>query len=157
MNKTIFIVRHGHAEFDAKTDFERKLSQKGILAINKTAEFITKQSKQFNSTPQLCISSAAMRTKQTAQIICKKINSVKIEYDKMLYSTSPSTWLNKISTSNEQNILIIGHNPTFSQLINNFCGENIHMQPANCAIIKLEIKPDGIVYPAQLVHYFSKN
>lgn len=151
--KHIFIVRHGHAEFNAFQDIKRKLKPKGIAATKAVATFIRQKCKQLNLTVDVCISSAAVRTQQTTEIISEinKINNCK--YYQELYSTNVSTWLDKIADKSAKNIIIIGHNPTLSQMLNNVCGYQLNMKPANCALIKLEILPDGIIYPATLIEY----
>lgn len=148
-------MRHGHAENSAKHDYDRVLTMNGIIAVNKTAEFISNMCKINNITIDLCISSSAHRTKQTAEIICFKNNIQNVESHKELYSTVASQWIDKISNSPYQNILLVGHNPTLSQLVNNICGFDAYMQPANCAFITLEIKQDGIIYPAQLNEFYK--
>ncbi len=153
-NKNIFIVRHAHASFDGAVDFERQLNAKGLIAANKTADFIHNKCKEMAITAELCISSAATRTKQTAEIICKINNVQQCKYYQELYSTAVSKWLEKIIKQPAKNIIIIGHNPTFSQMLNNLCGYDLYMQPANCALIKLEIRPDGIIYPASLQEFY---
>lgn len=155
MKKNIFIVRHGHADFSAAQDFERVLTVNGIKAVNKTAEFINQICQDGGISIDLCISSAANRTKQTAEIICFK-NGIQnsVSYQE-LYSSVASSWIDKISETVDNNIVIVGHNPTFSQMINNLCGYEIYMQPANCAFISLEIMADGLIYPAQLNQFYK--
>lgn len=148
--KHIFITRHGHANFDASSDFERTLTSKGIQAVSDTATFIQQQCTKSEIVPQLCISSAAVRTKQTAEIICNTIKVDKPKSYQELYSSTVSRWLEVISRENLKTIIIVGHNPTLSQMLNNLCGYQIHMQPANCAFITLKLNPDGLVYPATL-------
>ncbi len=150
---TIFIVRHGHAKFSGPTDFERPLKDKGIKFVKKTAQFIQAQCLAQQLTPKLCISSAATRTLETAQIIAKDMEGLAIEAHQELYATSASAWLTKIENSSCDSLILVGHNPTFSQMVNYFCGHNIQMKPSECALIELEIKADGIIYPATLIDY----
>ncbi len=150
---TIFIVRHGHAKFSAPTDFDRALKDKGVRMVEATAQFINAQCLTHKLTPLLCISSAAKRTKETAQIIAKTVKNIRIDAYQELYATSVSSWLSKIEQSPEKCLILVGHNPTLSQMVNYFCGHNLQMKPAECALIKLEIKADGIIYPATLIDY----
>ncbi len=150
---TIFIVRHGHAKFSAPTDYERPLKGKGIKAVERTAQFIQSQCVAHHLTPKLCISSAAIRTLETAQIITKTIKGLNIEKHQELYATSVGSWFEKIENSPRDCLILVGHNPTLSQMVNYFCGHNIQMKPSECAMVKLEIKPDGIIYPATLLDY----
>ncbi len=151
--KTVFIVRHGHATFSAPTDYSRTLKDKGVKAVKRTTQFIRSQCLTHQLTPKLCISSAATRTLATAQIIANGIDGLAIEAHQELYATSASAWLTKIESSSCDCLVLVGHNPTFSQMVNYFCGRNIQMKPSECALIELEIKADGIIYPATLIDY----
>lgn len=155
MKKNVFIVRHGHADFSCEKDYERVLTLDGIKAVNKTAAFIDQTCSENNVSIDICISSAAYRTKQTSEIICFKNNIEECIFHEDLYSTVVSNWLEKIAKSKQETIVIVGHNPTLSQMINNLCGHEAYMQPSDCAFISLEIMPDGIIYPAQLNKYYS--
>jgi phosphohistidine phosphatase SixA len=155
VTKNIFIVRHGHAEHDGMTDFERPLSEKGIQRIQNSARFIQKHCQALNLKHLLCISSAATRTVQTANIIDDNCQFENIQTYRELYTSTVSTWLDKCIQAPEENIVIVGHNPTFSQMINNLCGYQMYMKPANCAFIQLEIKADGIIYPASLIEFYN--
>lgn len=155
MKKNIFIVRHGHAEFSAAQDYDRILTNKGIKAVNKASDFIHKTCQDMNLSVELCISSAAKRTQQTAEIICSRNLIPEVVFHAELYSTVTSRWLEKISNAKQKNIVIVGHNPTFSQMVNSLCGHEFYMKPAHCAFISLEIKEDGIIYPAQLIKIFQ--
>ena len=152
--KQIFIVRHGHADFGSDNDFERVLTAKGINKTNKTADFIQQKCQSLNISLDLCIASAALRTKQTADMICQTNKLSNCHYHRELYSTVASVWVDKIASESASNIIVVGHNPTFSQLVNSLCGYEIYMKPAHCAFITLEFRDDGIIYPATLNDYF---
>ena len=155
MKKNIFVIRHGHADLTATKDFERVLTIKGITAVNRAADFISQTCHEQGIAIDLCLCSAANRTKQTAEIICFKNDIENFESYQELYSTVASSWIDKIAKTDFNNIVIVGHNPTFSQLVSNLCGREVYMQPAHCAFISLELKEDGIIYPAQLNQYFN--
>ena len=155
IKKSIFIVRHGHSDFDAELDFDRQLTKNGIEAVNKTAIFINRKCAEEQIVLELCLCSAAQRTQQTAQLICQSNEVKNCQSYKELYSTDVNHWLKKISQTEEENIIIVGHNPTFSQMVYNLCGHEFHMKPADCALISLEIKPDGFIYPATLVESYQ--
>lgn len=154
--KNIFIVRHGHAEFNNDTDYKRVLKDKGILSAQKTAIYIKKKLLENHIKTPMCLSSAAVRTRQTAEIICQANAITHIDYHQSLYATTVSHWLDKIKHTPVDNLVIVGHNPTFSQMLQYWCGHNIYMKPANCAYISLEFQADGITYPARL-HDFYQN
>jgi phosphohistidine phosphatase len=149
--KHLFIVRHGHAQFDAPQDFNRQLSDKGKKAVAQTALFINSLCEKNNISIDLCISSSADRTLQTSQILCQLNNINTLKSYSELYATSVSQWMQKITYAKQNCLLLVGHNPTFSQMVQNLCGYEFYMKPAECALIRLEIQPDGFIYPATLI------
>jgi phosphohistidine phosphatase len=154
--KYIFIVRHGHADFDSKPDKLRNLTKHGQQAVHSTSSFIQQKCSEFNLKIDLCICSNATRTIQTAEIICQQLNITNIESHGDLYSTVPSNWMDKIINSNDtKTLVLVGHNPTLSQLINQLTSSECYMNPANCGFIKLEIKNNELVLPATLLGYFN--
>ncbi len=153
--KNIFIVRHGHAVFQSNKDYDRALSDKGIFCAQKTASYIKQISSEKNIQTLMCLSSAALRTRQTAEIICQVNDITHIDYHQSLYATTVSHWLEKIQHIPTDNLVIVGHNPTFSQMLQYWCGHNIYMKPANCAFISLEFQSDGITYPATLNDFYQ--
>lgn len=155
MKKNLFIVRHGHASFSSDTDFNRNLTERGIQASRLTAAFINEVSEKLQLGPQLCLCSAAIRTMQTADVITKICGVAKRKNYRELYSTHAGCWLELIENTEEESILLVGHNPTMSQLVSNLSGYSAHMKPADCAVIALEIMADGIIYPAKLIDYYS--
>lgn len=155
VTKQIFIVRHGDADFNSDTDYTRELTERGINRVKDTAEFIKTNCIKSSIKIDLCISSAALRTRQTAEILCNANNITNCDFHQELYSTVTSKWIDALSANIAKNIIIVGHNPTFSQLVNNLCGFEVYMKPANCAFVKLEICTDGIIYPAKLIDYFK--
>ena len=154
MIKNLFIVRHGHAAFKGEKDFDRPLTSKGVSCSHKTATYIANKCQEKNLQIDMCISSGALRTKQTAEILCRTNNVTHIENDDKLYATSVSHWLQKLTELTAQTLIIVGHNPTFSQMLQYWCGYDHNMQPANCALITLEILSDGITYPASLLDFY---
>lgn len=157
MNQTkyLYIVRHGHSGFDAKTDKSRILTNKGQQVVSLTADYINNKSVEYDLTLEEVISSDAVRTQQTAEIICRHLNIKKLNTDSNLYSTIASQWINKIVNSHSNTLVLVGHNPTLSELVNRLTGNQCYMNPANCAFVKLNIKNNEIVFPAELLGYFN--
>ncbi|MCB1586478.1 MAG: histidine phosphatase family protein [Xanthomonadales bacterium] len=155
IRKTIFVVRHGHAVSHAETDFARALTEKGIHAVKQTADFIKNFSENLSQKIQACICSAAERTSQTAKIVCSHCRINCVETKKELYSTYSGEWLKQVEESPFETLLLVGHNPTLSELVTRLSGQRTYMSPSDCAIVSLEFKEDGIIYPAELVAFHN--
>lgn len=155
--KSLFIVRHGHSEFDAAVDFERKLSSTGRAAALKTAHFISQKAQSLGFRIDEVICSAAWRTLETAEIICNTLNRIQPNKYKDLYATTTQNWLEKIQQSSAKSLVLVGHNPTMSQLSSLLSGSNDYMSPADCMFAEVEFKQDGVVVPVSHFESFKTN
>ena len=68
-SRQLWLLRHAKAEPYQTTDYERALAQKGIKQVGKLSQAMaTLQS------PDVIISSPALRAKQTTQLLCQQLN-----------------------------------------------------------------------------------
>lgn len=138
--KTLLIARHGKAEDHSlnKTDFERRLKERGKEDVDKVASLLKSKYKI-----QHIVSSPAKRAYQTAKIYAKifDIEKSSIELNEHIYEASLSTLLNVINNLNDgyDHILICGHNPSFEYIIEYLSGEEIIELPTSgVGIIEFE-------------------
>ncbi|MDW8297497.1 MAG: histidine phosphatase family protein [Raineya sp.] len=120
--KTLYIARHAEATSGYK-DFERTLSPNGVRqAVN-----VGKQLWERNVKIQQIWASPAVRTTTTAQIFAEQIrfDTDFIQTKEELYNASLRIWLKLIQsfedTANE--ILVVGHNPHISYLVEFLTGD----------------------------------
>ncbi|PKQ69966.1 SixA phosphatase family protein [Raineya orbicola] len=120
--KTLYIARHAEAESGYK-DFERALSPNGY----KQAMNVGKQLLERNVRIQQIWASPAVRTLTTAQIFAEQIrfDSDLIQTKEELYNASLRIWLKLIQSFSDNNkeILIVGHNPHISYLVEFLTGD----------------------------------
>ena len=154
---SLFVVRHGHSNFEASSDFQRTLNFQGLNAAIKTAKFISETVKKYGLSVDECICSAAVRTQQTADTICNYLNVKKINSYQQLYATVSGAWLDIIEKTSSKCLILVGHNPTMSQLNSLFSGENHYMSPADCGYAEIEISKEGVIAPALKTEYFKND
>ena len=116
--KSIIIFRHGKSDWDADydTDYNRPLKTRGIKAAKKMGQLLNKK----KETPDLIISSTALRAKNTATIAKKTGKWIaNIKYEKMIYEGSLNKIISMIrSQSNKYNIIcLVGHEPILSSFL----------------------------------------
>jgi len=142
MIKELILVRHGKSgwDYDSISDIDRVLKEHGIIDAHKMSEKLFKK----NYIPNLIISSSAARAMHTASIFTR---TLKLDFSNLiissdLYLASPNTVMTIIQkTDNKINsLLIVGHNPTFTDLVNQFRKTPIdNMPPASVAGFKFKI------------------
>ncbi len=118
--KTLYLFRHAKSSWDDSrlADEERPLTPKGIKNTLVVAEHLRNQGIR----PELMISSHAVRAYETAVLIAKVLGYPKeqIRVDRKIYDGYFDRILDIIyGTPNDiGSLMIIGHNPTITQLAN---------------------------------------
>jgi phosphohistidine phosphatase len=141
--KKLYIMRHAKSSWsDASiSDFDRPLNKRG----EKDAPLIAEVLKKAKILPQLIISSPAKRALTTAQIISKKIGYAKKEIlkDEDIYDAGPMDLLAIINKVNNDvdSLMIFGHNPSFTFLVNTLSNFNLANLPT-CGFIDMDLMVD---------------
>lgn len=136
--KTLFAIRHAEAQAGYSTDFERTLTPHGVAQTANTARFIADS---LNAENVLFLHSNAVRTTQTCQLIREHLkSSAPIQSLQTLYNSPLQNYLQAIEqvSNNYQTVILVGHNPTISQLIAHISGELIgYLTPSGGAELNL--------------------
>ena len=129
--KTLYLLRHaksGHEEHIVN-DIERHLSARGY----REAEEIAASFKKNVPKPELIISSPAIRAFTTALIFAKHLNYAieGIKTNAAIYEASVQRLLYVINELDDhiKCVLLVGHNPGFTDLTNALCGHVIDDLP----------------------------
>ena len=106
---------------------------------------MAKRLKFFGIMPDLILSSPAKRAKKTAEKIAEIIgyNKDKIDYKEALYDSSYTAYRYLIDTldDNLNEVFIVGHNPTLTEVAEKLSGAILTNIPT-CAIICIEFDVD---------------
>ncbi len=137
--KTLFILRHAKSSWkdDSLQDFDRPLNGRG----RKAAEVIGTLMRNKKLTPDLVLSSPAVRARETIQIVMKTARlPVELRYDQRIYEAGPLQLLEVISQIEEDkdSVLLVGHNPGLEELLQVLTGSVEHMATATLGKIDLK-------------------
>ena len=136
--KKLFLIRHAKSDWSNPLlkDFDRGLNARGL----KDAPFMGKLLKDKNIIPDLIISSPALRTKLTIEILLKEMTlEQEIIYDESIYE-APFLNLKKVvdMIDDQFNIVfLVGHNPGLCDFVNSLCNESFENIPT-CGIVELD-------------------
>ena len=139
--KNLIIVRHCKSSWSDPylSDFDRSLNNRGINDGNLMSDFLSKKISDID----LLLSSSSNRTVLTSKFFIKKININDIKYDDSLYHANSDIILNKIKKTNNKlnQLMIIGHNPGLTSLINYLSNIRLYNLPTTgIAIFNLNSK-----------------
>ncbi|MBE0496695.1 MAG: histidine phosphatase family protein [Campylobacterales bacterium] len=136
--KTLYFIRHAKSSWkDAQlSDFDRPLNKRGKA----DAPLMAKRLKHHSVTPDLILSSPALRAKKTAQIIAKELGIEAITYEPLLYESSFETYVEILRAlpPTAQNVLIVAHNPEITYACE-LLADAIFGNIPTCGIVGLEL------------------
>lgn len=141
MNKELFLVRHAEADstnFDIK-DIERPLTSDGEIDASKLGKTMA----ELLGTPDLILSSTAIRTRTTTALLAEQLgyDPVNVDFLEDLYESSTRILLRVINELEEKNtkVVIVAHNPAITYLAEYVSGAVIgNVSPAGLVHLKFK-------------------
>lgn len=133
--KTFFIMRHAKSSWDDSSlkDFDRPLNKRGrrdAPAMGKTLE-------NLGHTPELIISSPALRAKQTVLYFPEIFGLAEgaIQWNEDLYYQGYEAYLESIwnAPGRVSTLLVAGHNPSVEEIVAHLSGKSLDITTANIA------------------------
>ena len=135
----LIVVRHAKSDWSTETsgDHDRPLSDRGRAASRLVGTFLTR----IRRTPDLVLSSSAARALVTAELAHEAGQwSCPITATRDLYEVSAGVALRTIQRLNHgpETLLIVGHEPCCSELVNVLIGGGEHEMPtAAIALVEM--------------------
>ena len=140
--KTLFLLRHAHAESRGLADFDRTLDDRGKGEAKALAVHLQTQKLTFD----FVMCSSALRVLETLEPLRSVIGTKEIEISNNFYNASDNDILHNIKRISDEweKVLYIGHNPgiafsmlRFSEIFPQSLKEGIH--PATLVGFQLPI------------------
>ena len=138
--KTLLVLRHAKSSWDdpALDDHARPLSKRGQRDAPRMGELV----RQYALTPDVVISSDALRARLTAEAVAEAARYPgEILLDPHLYMAGPADILSLLPRvqENAKTVMIVGHNPGLEQLVEQLTGTRQDLPTAALAQIGLPI------------------
>jgi len=159
--KTLFLVRHAKSSRDdpSLADRNRPLDDRGRQDAPKMGKRLAKRDVK----PDLVVSSPALRALTTAQLIAEEVGYKRkdIVVDDRLYASSPDDLLAVIRELDRKldRVMLVGHNPEFTDLAHRLSSEIIDMPTSAVAEISFDTKAwsdVGEIEPARAMLDYPK-
>jgi len=139
--KTLLVLRHGKSNWQAgyDSDAERPLADRGIAAAELMGRFL----KQEGQVPAKVISSTAVRARTTAELAIRAGQwECTASFTDVLYGASVNSVQDLLQTEDDAmpSLLLVGHQPTWSELIADLTGgASVRFPTAALARIDFEV------------------
>jgi phosphohistidine phosphatase len=159
--KTLFLVRHAKSSRDDPSlpDRIRPLDDRGRQDAPKMGKRLAKRDVK----PDLVVSSPALRALTTAQLIAEEVGYKRkdIVVDDRLYASNPDDLLAVIRELDKKldRVMLVGHNPEFTDLAHRLSSEIIDMPTSAVAEISFDTKAwsdVGEIEPARAMLDYPK-
>jgi len=138
MSLTLLIFRHAKSSFDAPSDHERVLTDYG----QQQAMFMGELLEEKSLSPNYVLCSSALRAKETMDLA---MNAGKWECDSSvtdaLYETTAESMLGLINQMSDEDktIMLVGHEPVWSDLASRLTSDSISFNTAGMACISFSL------------------
>jgi phosphohistidine phosphatase len=141
----LLVFRHGIAEDTAAdgTDAARVLTAEGVTRTRKAARALAR----LSDPPDVILTSPKARARQTADAAADAFGSP-IEVLDELADGPPEPVLRALAARSEQTVMIVGHEPMLSALVERLCtgGRSrgfVDLRKAGCACLDVLLGADG--------------
>jgi len=142
MSFHLYLMRHAKSDWSDQglSDYDRPLNSRGQKNAKQIGQWMAKN----DFLPDKIISSAAVRARQTAELLVQQLDHLDLEdiqYEKDLYLASIDVLIEHIQLykGDSKGLMLIAHNPGMEHLVNFLMKKDtgmINMTTANLAIFK---------------------
>lgn len=160
MKRQLVVIRHTKSSWKepGARDFDRPLKKDRLDDARKVGKYLH----GLKLTPDAVICSPAMRTRQTAELMCEKLqfSFEQVTFDKRIYESSAAEIMQVVreTEATVQNLVVIGHNPSLTHFVNLLVPNSVNELPTTgVAWLELE-STDWEIYtttPASLRYFIS--
>lgn len=135
--KTVYFIRHAKSSWDnpGLRDFDRPLNKRGL----RDAPFMATVLKNKEIEIDRIITSPANRAKTTAGYFARALEVAELLEDEVIYEAYTDEVLDLVKSQPDhlKQIMVFGHNPTFTSIANLFSTTYIANLPT-CGIVRIE-------------------
>jgi phosphohistidine phosphatase len=136
MAPQLWLLRHGEAvPHESKPDAERELTPRGERQAAAAGKGLAKLSLEFDA----CYTSPKVRARDTARLACEALNIEPVEEDSLADGFDRDAALELLLRHGaDARVLIVGHEPSFSQVVHDFTGARIDFKKGGVAAVRAE-------------------
>lgn len=134
----IFFLRHGDASSDSRYgDSERPLTDLGVRQATMVGTLL----RRMDPAVELVLSSPLKRARDTASCVLAAVKNQQILIsDFLLNGSDPRQLFEQLNTLKVQSVLLVGHEPSMSEMISLLIGgnTNVEIEIRKCSVALVE-------------------
>jgi phosphohistidine phosphatase len=134
MAPQLWMLRHGEAvPHDSKPDAERELTPRGRRQAEAAGAALAALNEEFDA----CYTSPKARARETAELACKHLNIEPVDEPSLADGFSRVDALALLEAHGpDARVLIVGHEPTFSQVVYDLTGARVDFKKGGIAALR---------------------
>jgi phosphohistidine phosphatase len=137
MSQQLWFLRHGEAvPHDAKPDPDRELTARGERQALAAGDALARLGVEFSA----CYASPKVRALDTARLACRSLNVAPERVEAIGGSFGQEEALELLAGHDDPDarVLVVGHEPTFSQVVHDLTGARIEFKKGGLATVRIE-------------------
>jgi phosphohistidine phosphatase len=133
MAPQLWLLRHGEAvPHESKSDADRELTARGERQAIAAGEGLARLGVEFAA----CYTSPKIRARDTARLACQALNIEPVEVEVLANGFSRDDALELVyAHGDDARVLVVGHDPSFSQVVLDLCGGRIDFKKGGIAAV----------------------
>ena len=133
MARQLWLLRHGEAEpHDVRSDDERRLTSRGEDQSRAAGRALAALEVTF----QAVYTSPKVRARDTARLACEGLGCEALEHAPLRQGFSADDALELLHA--DERVLVVGHEPDFSQVVHDLTGAQIDLKKGGIAGIRID-------------------
>jgi phosphohistidine phosphatase len=136
MAPQLWLLRHGEAvPHESKPDADRELTARGERQAIAAGEGLARLGVEFAA----CYTSPKVRARDTARLACRALNIEPEEAESLANGFDREDALELLlAHGDDERVLIVGHEPSFSQVVHDLTGGRIDFKKGGVAAVRVE-------------------
>jgi phosphohistidine phosphatase len=136
MAQQLWLLRHGEAEpHDARPDADRRLTDRGREQSRVAGRALAALKIQVH----LAFTSPKVRARDTAVLACEALGVEPIDHAPLFAGFDVADALELMAAAGpDQRVLVVGHEPDFSQVVHDLTGARIGLKKGGIAAVRLD-------------------
>jgi phosphohistidine phosphatase len=134
-HQQLWLLRHGEAvPHESKPDFERELTPRGERQSAAAGEALARLGLEFSA----CYTSPLLRAAGTATLACEALNVAPESRDPVGKAFDSDVARELLAEHDDgERILVVGHNPSFEQVVHDLTGARVDFKKGGVAGIRV--------------------
>ena len=140
MARQLWLLRHGDAEpHGARPDAQRRLTERGVEQARAAGRALA----ALGVAPEIVLTSPKLRALDTARHACAALGAEPVEHAALAGGFDAEEALalasaGGVDVDGDGRVLVVGHEPDFSQVVHDLTGARIDMKKGGIAGVRLD-------------------